>query len=207
MAWWDGIIEGYKNLYSGKNPFEGVSLDPTKSSAFTGAGLPWGEGPMDPYKPQYKAFNPNDYQGLDTSALGSALRQDIGRSTARSKGRLQASLQRGGGGGADAISGLAQLEGEQGMQENILNAKLAQQDWENKWRQYENQMEIERYKAGEDLKRYEQEKGRKDAPMDFLGGIAGTGLGYLTGGLAGGLGANLAKDWFGSGEPKTPSKK
>lgn len=187
------FFDNLKNVNIGGG---GINLNPFASSFYTGKGLPWGEGPQDPYQPQYKAFNPSEYQGFDTSALGKALRQDIGQTTARSRGRLQGALQRGGGGGADLISGLASLEAQQGQDENILSAKLAQQDYEQRYNQWRDMMGLETQKANQDLNRYNREKSGRDAPMQFAGQVLGGGLGAVGGGVGAGLGSSLAKKWF-----------
>ncbi len=178
----------------------GFDLNPLHSSYFTGAGLPWGEGPQDPYQPKntYKAFDPNAYQGFDSSALSKAMRQDIGSTTARAKGRLQGTLQRGGGGGADAISGLAGLEAEQGQQENTLTAQLARQDWEDRLHQWQSEMEAaqndENRKAAQDAERYNREEKNRNAPLEFAGQMVGMGVGGLAGAGGSALGAKMFGD-------------
>lgn len=174
-----------------------IDLNPLHSSYFTGAGLPWGEGPQDPYKPQYKAFNPAEYQGMDTTAIGQAMRQQLGQNTARATSRMQGALQRGGGGGADTVSGLAHLQAQQGADENMLTAKLAQQDYEQRYRQWRDMMGLESQKAAADQGRYQRETQSRSAPWDFLGNVAGTALG----GFAGGAGGALASSMFGA-KPK-----
>lgn len=195
MSWWDDLkkidVQPWKPLGID------VNLNPFKSSMYTGAGTPWGEGPQDPYKANYKAFNPDDYQGMDTTGLGRALRQDIGQGAARAKGRLQGTLQRGGGGGADLISGLAGLEAQQGQDESTLMAKLAAQDYEQRYNQWRDMMGFEERKANQDLQRYARDKEQRDAPMQFAGQVAGGLAGAMGGGVGAGLGSSLSKKWFG----------
>lgn len=167
------------------------------SSLFTGAGTPWGEGPQDPYKAQYKAFNPAEYQGMDTSALGKSLRQGIGQNTARSTSRLQGALQRSGGGGADAISGMAQLQAQQGQDENALDANLAMQDYQQRYNQWRDMMGLESQKANTDAARYAGEVGGRNQFASGLGSIIGTGLGSIGGPLGAAAGGSLAQKMFG----------
>lgn len=168
-----------------------IDLNPMHSSYFTGAGTPWGEGPQDPYKAQYKAFNPGEYQGMDTSAIGHAMRQQLGQNTARATSRMQGALQRGGGGGADAISGMAHLQSDQGMNENLLNANLAQQDYMQRYNQWKDMMGMESEKAKTDMERYNRDQQTRNAPMQFLGNMAGMGLGAFAGGAGSSLGASM----------------
>lgn len=167
--WWENIGNGL-----------GINWNPLDSPIWKGE-----EG----YKPEYKDFNPAEYQGLDTSALGKALRQDIGQNAARSKGRLQASLQRSGGGGADAVSGLAMLEGQQGQQENILNAQLAAQDYDRRWQQYLAKMDQEKQKAAAN-------PAKAGIGSSILGGALGLATGGAAGGFGSALGNKMAEKWF-----------
>ena len=188
MSWFDDL----KNVNIGGG---GVNLNPFASSLYTGKGTPWGEGPQDPYKPQYKAFNAGDYQGMDTSSLGHALRQDIGQAGARAKGRMQGALQRSGG-GADAVSGLAQLEAQQGQDEQTLTAKLAQQDYEQRYNQWRDMMVLETQKANADAQRYGREVGKRDEFAKGVGSVVGSGLGSIGGPVGSALGSKLANSWF-----------
>lgn len=190
MSWFDDL----KNVNIGGG---GVNLNPFASSLYTGKGTPWGEGPQDPYKPNYKAFNAGDYQGMDTSALGHALRQDIGQNKARAQGRMQGALQRGGGGGADLISGMAGLEAQQGQDENTLNAKLAQADYEQRYNQWKDMMGLETNKANADAQRYGREEKNRNAPWELLGQGAGLAFGGMAGGVGAGAGSALSKKMFG----------
>ncbi len=181
MAWWDDIKQ---------------------SSLYTGAGTPWGEGQRDPYQAKFKAFNPDEYQGMDTTALGHALRQDIGKGTARARGRMQGALQRGGGGGADLISGMAGLEAEQGQAENTLSAKLAAQDYENRYRQYKDYLGNEYRLEDQDKERYAREDERRNAPWQAVGSAAGGLLGALGGGLGSAVGSELGSAMLGGSKKK-----
>lgn len=177
MGWFDDL----KNVNIGGG---GVNLNPFASSIYTGKGTPWGEGPQDPYQPQYRQFDPNNYKGFDSSGLAAALRQQIGANTARSTSRLQGMLQGAGGGGADAAAGLAALQGEQGAQENTLQAQLARQDWEDRLGQWQAENQNEQSKANRDLERYGRETAGRAAPWQALGQIGGK--------VAGSFGGNLA---------------
>ncbi len=174
-----------------------MDWNPFHSSAFTGAGTPWGEGPKDPYQPQYKSFSPGDYQGFDSSGLAAALRQQIGANTSRGTSRLQGQLQASGGGGADAGAGLAALQGEQGAAENTLTAQLARQDYEDRYSQYLNQMQQEQDKANRDQARYGQEVSGRAAPWQALGQIGGAALGSVGGPIGAALGSKIGKQMFG----------
>ncbi len=170
-----------------------MDLNPFHSALFTGKGTAWGEGPQDPYVPKYKSFDPNNYQGFDSSGLAAALRQGIGANTARATSRLQGQLQGAGGGGADAAAGLAGLQAEQGQAENTLSANLARQDWEDRLKQWQQEQGNEQDKANRDIARYQGEQKTRNAPWDFVGNVAGTALGaYLGGKLGGGGGSKGA---------------
>jgi len=171
-------------------------LNPFHGSLFTGAGTPWGEGPQDPYKAQYKAFNPDEYTGFDTSALGKALRQDIGQNTARATGRLQGALQRGGGGGADLISGMAGLQAQQGQDENTLDANLKYQDYMQRYNQWRDLMGLESQKEASDTARYNGQVAGRNQFASGLGQLAGSALGSIGGPIGAAAGGSLAKKMF-----------
>ncbi len=174
-----------------------MDWNPFHSSAFTGAGTPWSEGPQDPYQAKYTAFDPNNFKGFDSSGLAAALRQGIGANTARATSRLQGQLQAAGGGGADAAAGLAGLQAEQGQAENTLSANLARQDWEDRLKQWQVQQAQEEAKANNDATRYARETGGRAAFDSGLGQLAGAALGSVGGPIGAAAGQKAAKSIFG----------
>lgn len=181
-----------------------MNWNPFQSSLFTGAGTPWGEGPRDPYQAKYKAFNPDEYTAMDTSKLGQALRQDIGQNAARSRARMSAALQGRGGGGADAIGGMAALEAQQGQDENTLNAKLSQMDLEHRYRQYQDYLENERAKENQDYPRYNRDTNQRNAVQGALAQVGGFLGGSLLGPTFGALGSQIAEKMV-PGQKKKPT--
>ena len=106
--------------------------NPLNSSAFTGAGTPWGAPASK--GPDYGAFNadPNAYAGFDSSKLRQALSQRMAARGGLAQAQAQAGLSKAGIKGADTTRAMADLAAQQELGANEMDANLALQDYQSK---------------------------------------------------------------------------
>ena len=112
-----------------------MDWNPLNSSAFTGAGTPWGA--KNSSGPDYSGFNmdPESYKGFDSSKLRQALSRRIAQRGGQAQAQAQAALTKSGIKGADTTRALTDLAGQQELNTNEMDANLALQDYQSKMQQ------------------------------------------------------------------------
>ncbi len=162
-----------------------MDWNPLHSSAFTGAGTPWGEMQTgmpnanfieDPYSASIHA--------PDQSPLRQAMMMRIRQGAGRSQAGALAGLQKAGVQGADTSRAIGRVAESENQDIGSLEAGLGQQDFNNRLGLMDSINQARKAKYDRDAAAYENEqKGRSDF-WNGAAGLAGKAAGaWLGGGL------------------------